>query len=129
MGSQLRKEQLPKNQLFRIFIFSSIYILSIMNLSAQEVSTFLDNSKKSILARGCDPALSARFAKVVPPLIGNAEYIPTTDDTDFINQLKSRKWSVIYFAPGACRYNAAKRQICRPTFSFPIDAAIYNCRY
>lgn len=97
--------------IFKILIYSSIYIFSIMNLSAQETLTLPDNSKKSILARGCDPVLSARFAKIVPPMIGNAEYVPTTDDSDFINKLKSRKWSVIYFAPGACRYNAAKRQI------------------
>lgn len=82
-----------------------------MNLSAQEISTLPDNSNKSILARGCDPFLSARFSKIIPPLIGNAEYIPTTDDSDFISKLKSHKWSVIYFAPGACRYSAAKRQI------------------
>ncbi|MEO1257626.1 MAG: hypothetical protein AAFZ15_02480 [Bacteroidota bacterium] len=66
---------------------------------------------KSILARGSDPDLSLRFSRVVPPLIGNARYVTTTDDNDFIKKLKSRKWSVIYFAPGACRYSAAKRQI------------------
>ena len=44
----------------------------------------MDNSNKRILARGCDPDLSLRFAKVVPPMVGNAEYIPTTDDVDFI---------------------------------------------
>ena len=82
-----------------------------MNVLTQENALSEDHSKKSVLARGCDPILSAQFAKVVPPLIGNAAYIPTTDDNEFINQLKSRKWSVIYFAPGACRYNAAKRPI------------------
>ncbi len=70
-----------------------------------------DHSKKSILARGCDPYLSKQFAKMVPPLIGNASYRPTTDDRDFINKLKEQKWSVIYFTPGACRYSAAKKQI------------------
>ncbi len=100
-----------KYHIFRTLIILSICILLIMNLSGQYNLRNIDNSNKSILARGCDPVLSARFAKIVPPLIGNAEYVPTTDDNDFINQLKSRKWSVIYFAPGACRYNAAKRQI------------------
>jgi len=71
----------------------------------------MDNSNKRILARGCDPELSLRFSKVVPSMIGNAKYIPTTDDVDFIEKLKSEKWSVIYFAPGACRFNAAKKQI------------------
>ena len=109
MSIKLKKLKQP--QIIKILIYLSINILPIMNLSAQEISTTLDNSTKSILARGCDPVLSARFSKIVPPLIGNAEYIPTTDDTDFIDKLKSRKWSVIYFAPGACRYSAAKRQI------------------
>ena len=96
---------------FKFFIFSLLITLPIMTLTAQQKLSTLDNSKKSILARGCDPMLSLRFSKVVPPLIGNATYIPTTDDTDFINKLKSQQWSVIYFAPGACRYSAAKRQI------------------
>lgn len=70
-----------------------------------------DNSKKRILARGCSPELSLRFSKVVPPLVGNAVYIPVTDDVEFVKKLKSEKWSVVYFAPGACRYDAAKMQI------------------
>jgi hypothetical protein len=70
-----------------------------------------DHSNKSILARGCDPVMSLKFSKIVPPLIGNAKYIPTTSDVDFIEKLKSQKWSVVYFAPGACRYSAAKQQI------------------
>lgn len=77
----------------------------------QEQLKNVDNSKKRILARGCDPELSLRFSKIVPPLVGNASYIPTTNDTDFINKLKSEKWSVIYFAPGACRFDVAKRDI------------------
>ena len=99
-----------KSDAMKLFIFSLFIILPIMNLTAQQQSS-TDNSNKSILARGCDPQLSLRFSKIVPPLIGNATYIPTTDDTDFINKLKSQKWSVIYFAPGACRYSAAKMQI------------------
>lgn len=66
----------------------------------------LDHSDKSILARGCDPQMSAYASKILPPLIGNPEYIPTTNDDDFINKLISRKWSVVFFAPGACRYSA-----------------------
>ena len=121
MDSKLEKYQSPQKRFYQFLnlktfmlktlIYSAIFILSIMNLSAQNTSTLPDNSKKSILARGCDPVLSARFAKIVPPLIGNAAYIPTSDDADFIDKLKSRKWSVIYFAPGACRYSAAKRPI------------------
>lgn len=70
-----------------------------------------DNSKKRILARGCDPQLSLRFAKVAPQYLGNVEYIPTTNDLDFFEKLKSEKWSLVYFAPGACRYSAANMQI------------------
>lgn len=83
------------------------------NINKMDTKTKIqtDNSQKSVLARGCDPELSQRFAKIVPPLIGGANYIPTTDDVDFIEKLKSKKWSVIYFAPGACRFSAAKRQI------------------
>ena len=52
---------------------------------------------------------SLEASKAIPPQIGNPEYVPTTSDTDFIEQLESRKWSVIFFAPGACRYSAASR--------------------
>ncbi|MGI9552732.1 MAG: hypothetical protein ACR2MT_16125, partial [Aurantibacter sp.] len=82
-----------------------------MEETKQEHLKIVDNSKKSILARGCDPALSLQFSKVVPRLIGNPEYVPTTNDADFIEKLKSREWSVIYFAPGACRFSAAERHI------------------
>ena len=71
----------------------------------------LDNSNKSILARGCDPYLSQSAAQFLPPMMGNPEYVASSNDNDFIEKLKSRKWSVIYFAPGACRYNAAKMPI------------------
>jgi hypothetical protein len=71
----------------------------------------LDNAKKSILARGCDPVASLEFSKVVPSLIGNAEYVPTTDDADFVEKLKSRKWSIVFFAPGACRFSAGNKAI------------------
>ena len=77
----------------------------------QQIKSHTDKSKKSILARACDPLTSLRFAKMIPELIGNAEYVPTTDDTDFIKQLESQKWSVIFFAPGACRLSAVNRQI------------------
>ncbi len=77
----------------------------------QEQLRTVDHSKKSILARGCDPVISLRFSKIAPPLLGNAEYIPTTDDTDFIEKLESRKWSVVFFAPGACRFSSVARPI------------------
>ncbi|MEQ8336190.1 MAG: hypothetical protein RIA62_02520 [Cyclobacteriaceae bacterium] len=70
-----------------------------------------DHSDKRILARGCDPAASSYASKAFPPLLGNPEYVPSTNDDDFIEKLKSQKWSVVYFAPGACRFSAAKRAI------------------
>ena len=82
-----------------------------MNETKQEYINSADNSRKSILARGCDPFASLEASKVIPPLIGNPEYVPTTTDSDFIEKLKSRDWSVIFFAPGACRFSAAKQPI------------------
>ena len=102
---------MSRNPIAQTLIFSSIYILTIMKLTAQENTANLDHSDKSILARACDPVASVNFACIVPPLIGNAEYVPTTDDADFIKQLESRQWSVVFFAPGACRLSAVKRQI------------------
>ena len=82
-----------------------------MNKTKQDCTINTDNSKKSILARGCDPQASLWASKALPPLIGNPEYVPTTNDVEFIEKLKSQAWSVVYFAPGACRFSAAKRQI------------------
>ena len=82
-----------------------------MNNTMQNQQKSEDNSNKSILARGCDPLASLNASKAIPRLIGNPEYIPTTSDEDFIEKLKSQKWSIVFFAPGACRFSAAKLQI------------------
>lgn len=71
----------------------------------------MNNSKKSILARGCDPIASSYASKAIPPLVGDPEYVFTTTDDEFIEKLSSRKWSVIFFAPGACRYSSANQPI------------------
>jgi len=78
-----------------------------MNLNSQKIN----NSKKSILARGCDLVLSLQASESIPPLVGNPKYVPTTNDEEFIEKLKSQEWSVIFFAPGACRFSNAKMQI------------------
>lgn len=70
-----------------------------------------NNESKSILARGCDPEMGKRSSEVLPKLLGNPEMVSVYNDKDFINQLKSRKWSVIFFAPGACRYDANNMNI------------------
>lgn len=82
-----------------------------MNNSKQEQLNSANHSRKSILSRGCDPVMAAKAAEAIPPIIGYPEFVPTTNDADFIQQLESRKWSVIFFAPGACRFNATKQAI------------------
>ncbi|MGH1363997.1 MAG: hypothetical protein ACRBF0_10600 [Calditrichia bacterium] len=82
-----------------------------MNKTNHEYIGSADNTRKSILARGCDPFASLEASKTIPPLVGNPEYVPTTNDADFIEKLKSRDWSVIFFAPGACRFSSAKQSI------------------
>ena len=77
----------------------------------QEQLYKIDNSKKSILARGCDPVTSLQFAKLAPSLLGNVKYVSTTNDAEFIEKLTSQKWSVIFFAPGACRFSAIEKPI------------------
>lgn len=49
--------------------------------------------------------------KALPPQMGNPAYVPTTIDVEFIDKLKSQKWTVVYFAPGACRFSAQKLAI------------------
>ncbi len=71
----------------------------------------IDHSDKSILIRGCDPEQALKASKMIPPLIGNPYCIGTTNDHDFIEQLKSRQWTIVFFAPGACRFNAAGMNI------------------
>jgi len=82
-----------------------------MNQPKHEYMSTVDHSRKSILARGCDPFASLEASKAIPPLVGNPEYVPTTTDEEFIEKLQSRKWSVVLFAPGACRFSAAKLPI------------------
>ena len=70
-----------------------------------------DNSNKSILARGCDPEMGRRAIMLLSPILGNPEMLSVTNDDDFIIELKRKKWTVIHFAPGACRYDATKSPI------------------
>ena len=83
----------------------------IMNQTESSYSIGLENTRKSILARGCDPHASYESSKAIPPLLGNPEYVPTTNDEDFIEKLQLREWSVVFFAPGACRFSAASQPI------------------
>ena len=82
-----------------------------MNQAKRNHTNSVYNSRKSILARGCDPTASLEASRAIPPLIGNPEYVPTANDDDFAEKLRSRNWSVVFFAPGACRFSAALRPI------------------
>ena len=83
----------------------------IMNQTERGHSNTLNNTRKSILARGCVPSASYEASKALPPRLGNPEYVPTTTDEDFIEKLQSQEWSVVFFAPGACRFSAASQPI------------------
>ena len=69
------------------------------------------NSNKSLLSRGCDPEMARRATEIFPTILGNPEMVAVTNDDDFIAELQRKKWSVILFAPGACRYDAVKSPI------------------
>ena len=70
-----------------------------------------DASDKFILCRGCDPVMAARSKEFLPPLVGNANMITATDDDTFFKELKQRKYDAVFFAPGACRWSAARQPI------------------
>ena len=82
-----------------------------MNPGAADGTHPADNSRKSVLTRACDPRASLAASRAIPPLIGNPEYVPTTNDAEFIKHLESRAWSVVFLAPGACWLSAANRPI------------------
>jgi hypothetical protein len=71
-----------------------------------------DASNKVILTRGCDPVMAARAAQMMPPLVGGAQFVGVTDDEELFRLLESgRKFDVVWFAPGACRWDASRRPI------------------
>jgi hypothetical protein len=76
-----------------------------------DVTQISDNSKKSILIRGCDPEMGRRAIELLTPVLGNPEIVSVTNDDDFITELKKKEWSVIHFAPGACRYDSTESPI------------------
>jgi hypothetical protein len=80
-------------------------------IQGAENGSILDFSMKQILARGCDPQMALRASKLMPKMLGGVKFIACTDDDDFIVKLREQQWSVVFFAPGACRYNAAGMSI------------------
>lgn len=80
-------------------------------IEGAESNASIDFSAKYVLARGCDLQMAQRASKMMPTMLGGVEFISCTDDDDFIEKLQERLWSVVFFAPGACRYNAAEMAI------------------
>ena len=76
-----------------------------------DVTQISDNSNKSILIRGCDPEMGRRAIELLTPVLGNPKMVSVTNDDAFITELQKKKWSVIHFAPGACRYDSTKSPI------------------
>ena len=70
-----------------------------------------DASKKAVLVRGCDPQMAERAGKMLPPMLGNAQTLGVTDDDTFFDLLQQRTFDVVFFAPGACRFSAARQPI------------------
>ena len=60
-----------------IAVLCILNALTIMNGLSQSNTQKIDNSKKSFLARGCDPHASLEASKMIP-LIGHPKYVPTT---------------------------------------------------
>ena len=71
----------------------------------------LDHTSKSVLARGCDPQMAVRASTMLPPHLGSPAFVSATSDDDFLAKLQRERWSVVFFAPGACRYDAANKPI------------------
>jgi hypothetical protein len=70
-----------------------------------------DASAKTTIIRGCDPVMAERAGKMLPPMLGNAKVVGVTDDDTFFKLLETEKFDVVMFAPGACRYDAARQPI------------------
>ena len=71
-----------------------------------------DASGKTILMRGCDPVMAERAGAMLPPLLGNVQIVAVTTDAEFFDLLASeQRFDVVGFAPGACRYSAARQTI------------------
>ena len=70
-----------------------------------------DASSKTILIRGCDPVMAQRAGQFLPPQLGNVAIESSTTDDDFFAKLTATNFAAVMFAPGACRYSAARQPI------------------
>ena len=70
-----------------------------------------DASAKTILVRGCDPVMAERAGQMLPPLLGGVTIEAATQDDRFFELLAAKKYDAVFFAPGACRWSAARKPI------------------
>ena len=67
---------------------------------------------KVLLSRGCDPLMMERAPAMLGPYLGGCEMVGCTNDDEFVRLLTSgRRFDVVFFAPGACRWSASKQPI------------------
>lgn len=71
-----------------------------------------DARGKVVLGRGCDPIMAAHSVNFLPPMLGGARIVATSTDDEFLAHLRSgAHFDVVFLAPGACRWSAARRPI------------------
>ena len=76
-----------------------------------------DARGKVIMTRGCDPVMAAHSVSFLPPMLGGATILPYTEDDKLFADLdamragRMARADVVFFAPGACRWSAAKLPI------------------
>ena len=56
--------------------------------------------------------MAQRAGQMLPPQLGNVGIVSSTTDDDFFSKLAARNdFAAVMFAPGACRYSAARQPI------------------
>lgn len=55
--------------------------------------------------------MAAKSVTFLPPMLGDCTIVATSNDDDWFRELRARKYDVVFFAPGACRWSAVKRPI------------------
>lgn len=87
-------------------------MLNAIKAGSKAGAAAMDHSNKSILARGCDPVMAAKSMEFLPKMLSGVKITACTDDEEFLRHVEStHKFTAIFFAPGACRYDAAKQPI------------------
>jgi hypothetical protein len=55
--------------------------------------------------------MAAKSVSFLPPMLGGCTIVTASNDDDWFRELKARKYDVVFFAPGACRWNQVKKPI------------------